>query len=148
MRHAGRRPERDTIASFETRRSMSYTLKNLRDVEDQAIGFGIGEIQEARFPADDLGAEATGFGHQVIFPGKRQGFAHRHDAAEEVYLVIEGAGRVKLDDEIIELGRRDVLRVAPGVLRQFEAGSEGLELLAFGPRHKGDGEIIQGFWES
>lgn len=126
---------------------MSYTLKNLQEVEDQAVEFGIGEIQEARFPAEDVGAESTGFGHQVIHPGKRQGFAHRHVAAEEVYVVIGGAGQVKLDDEIIELGRLDALRVAPGVTRQFEAGPDGLELLAFGPRHKGDGEIIQGFWE-
>ena len=98
---------------------MSYTLRNLQDVEDQAVAFGIGEIQEARFPADDVGAESTGFAHQVIHPRKRQGFAHRHAAAEEVYVVIGGAGRVKLDDEIVELGRLDALRVAPGVTRQF-----------------------------
>ena len=126
---------------------MGYTLRNLKDVEDQAVAFGIGEIQEARFPADDVGAETTGFGHQVIHPGKRQSFAHRHQAAEEVYVVIAGSGRVKLEEEIVDLSRLDALRVAPGVTRQFEAGSDGLELLVFGPRHKGDGEIVQGFWE-
>jgi mannose-6-phosphate isomerase-like protein (cupin superfamily) len=126
---------------------MSYTLKNLRDVEDKAVAFGIGEIQEARFPAEDVGAVSTGFGHQVIHPGKRQSFAHRHVAAEEVYVVIGGAGRVKLDGDIVELGRLDVLRIAPEVTRQFEAGPEGLELLAFGPRHEGDGEIIHKFWD-
>lgn len=126
---------------------MRYTLKNLHDVEDQAVSFGIGEIQEARFPADDLGAQSTGFGHQVIHPGKRQSFAHRHVAAEEVYVIIGGAGRIKLDDEVVELGRLDTLRIAPEVTRQLEAGPEGLELLVFGPRHKGDGEIVRGFWE-
>jgi mannose-6-phosphate isomerase-like protein (cupin superfamily) len=126
---------------------MRYTLKNLQDVEDKAAGFGIGEIQEARFPADDLGAQSTGFGHQVIRPGKRQSFAHRHVEAEEVYVIIGGAGRIKLDDEIVELGRLDALRIAPEVTRQLEAGPDGLELLVFGPRHEGDGEIVSGFWE-
>jgi mannose-6-phosphate isomerase-like protein (cupin superfamily) len=126
---------------------MRYTLKNLRDVEDQAVKFGIGEIQEARFPADDVGAQSTGFGHQLIRPGKRQSFAHRHAAAEEVYVIIAGAGRIKLDDEIVELERLDVVRIAPEVTRQLEAGPDGLELLVFGPRHKGDGEIVKEFWD-
>jgi mannose-6-phosphate isomerase-like protein (cupin superfamily) len=126
---------------------MSYTLKNLQDVEDQAIAFGIGEIQEARFPAKDVGAQATGFGHQVIHPGKRQSFAHRHVAAEEIYVIIGGAGRAKLDEDIVELARLDVLRIAPEVTRQFEGGPEGIELLVFGPRHEGDGEIVHGFWD-
>ena len=127
---------------------MSYTLKNLQEVKDQALEFGIGEIQEARFPAEDLGAQSIGFGHQVIHPGKRQSFAHRHKAAEEVYVIIGGAGRARLDDEIVDLGRLDALRVAPEVTRQFEAGPEGLELLVFGPRHEDDGEIVQGFWDA
>jgi mannose-6-phosphate isomerase-like protein (cupin superfamily) len=126
---------------------MRYTLKNLRDVEDKAVEFGIGEIQEARFPAEDVGAQSTGFGHQLIRPGKRQSFAHRHTDAEEIYVIIAGAGRIKLDDEIVELERLDVVRIAPEVTRQLEAGPDGLELLVFGPRHKGDGEIVGAFWE-
>ncbi len=126
---------------------MSYTLKNLADVEDQAIAFGIGDIQEARFPRKDVDATATGFGHHVIHPGKRQSFAHRHEAAEEVFVVVGGSGRCKLDDEIVELARLDALRVEATVTRQFEAGPDGMELLVFGPLHEGDGEIVQGFWE-
>ena len=56
------------------------------------------------------------------------------------------AGRVKLDDEIVEIGVLDALRVAPGVIRAFEAGPDGIELLAFGARHDGDGEVIPGWW--
>ena len=127
---------------------MSYTLKNLSEVEDQAKSFGMGEIQEARFPAKEVDAESTGFGHQIIRPGKRQGFAHRHENAEEVYVVIGGSGRVKLDDEIVELKRLDALRVSPTITRQFEAGDDGMEILVFGPRHEGDGEVItEGFWD-
>jgi mannose-6-phosphate isomerase-like protein (cupin superfamily) len=125
-----------------------YTLKKLTDVEDAAPKFGIGEVQEARFATGDLGAEHTGFSHHRLKPGKRQGFAHKHDEAEEVYVVLTGSGRMKLDDEIIEIGPLDAIRVAPAVIRTFEAGPDGLELLAFGPRHAGDGELIQGWWNN
>jgi mannose-6-phosphate isomerase-like protein (cupin superfamily) len=123
-----------------------YTLKNLLEVEDSAPGFGFAEQQEARFAGRHLDAEQTGLSHHRVKPNKRQGFAHRHDEAEEVYVVLSGSGRVKLDDEILELGPRDALRVAPKVTRQFEAGPDGLELVVFGPRHEGDGELVPGWW--
>jgi mannose-6-phosphate isomerase-like protein (cupin superfamily) len=84
-----------------------------------------------------------------VKPGQRQGFAHRHDQAEEIYVVISGAGRIKLDGDVCEIGPLDAVRVAPTVARAFEAGDQGLELIAFGPRHEGDGEIIRDdFWRS
>jgi mannose-6-phosphate isomerase-like protein (cupin superfamily) len=126
---------------------MSYTIKNLRETRDRAPEFGLGEIQEAHFPMSELNAEATGLAFHVIRPEQRQGFAHRHEEAEEVYVVLSGTGRVKLDEETVEIGPLDAIRVAPAVTRAFEAGSDGMELLAFGPRHEGDGEIIrEGFW--
>lgn len=126
---------------------MSYTIKNLRKTEDKAPDFGLSEIQEAHFPATELGAEATGFAFHVIHPGRRQGFAHRHEQAEEIYVVLAGTGKIKLDEETVEVEPLDAIRVAPKVTRAFEAGPEGLELIAFGPRHAGDGEIIrEGFW--
>jgi mannose-6-phosphate isomerase-like protein (cupin superfamily) len=125
---------------------MSYTIKNLREVEDSAAKFGYSEMQESRFPREDLGAEEIGLAYHVVHPGKRQAFAHRHERAEEIYVVLRGSGRVKLDDEIIEVGPMDSIRVAPSVARAFEAGQDGLELLAFGPRHPGDAELIQDFW--
>ena len=123
-----------------------YTLKRLTEVEDSAPRFGFEELQEARFAADDLDAADTGVSHHRIRAGRRQGFAHRHEKAEEVYVVLSGSGRVKLDDHIVEIEHLDALRVAPGVIRQFEAGPEGLELLAVGASHEGDGEVLPGWW--
>ena len=123
-----------------------YTLRNIADVEDSAKSFGLAGISEGRFANDDLETEATGVSHHRLLPGKRQPFAHRHERAEEVYLVLSGSGRVKLGDEIEPLRPLDAVRVAPGVIRAFEAGEDGLELIAFGPLHKGDGELLQGWW--
>ena len=124
-----------------------YTFKNLADVEDSAPQFGYGELQEARFASKDLETERTGFSFHRVKPGKRQGFAHRHQNAEEVYVVLSGSGRVKLDDEVLAIERLDAIRVTPAVARQFEGGPDGLDLLVFGPRHEGDGELIHGWWD-
>jgi mannose-6-phosphate isomerase-like protein (cupin superfamily) len=123
-----------------------YTRKNLAEVKDYAPQFGYGELQEARFANDDLETEHTGLSFLRVKAGKRQGFAHRHENAEEVYVVLSGSGRVKLDDEILEIERLDAIRVTPGITRQFEGGPDGIELLVFGPRHEGDGELIHGWW--
>ena len=124
----------------------SYTFKKLTDVEDSAPKFGVGEVQEARFANDELDTEDTGVSYHRLQSDKRQAFGHKHEAAEEVYVVLSGSGRVKLDDEILEIEALDAIRVAPQVIRAFEADSDGLELLAFGPRRKGDGEMVQDWW--
>jgi quercetin dioxygenase-like cupin family protein len=124
----------------------AYTHKKLTDVKDSAPEFGLGEVQEARFAKGDLDAERTGVSYFDVKPNQRSPFGHKHDEAEEVYVVIAGSGRMKLDDEIIEIAELDAIRVAPEVVRAFESGPDGIRVLAMGARHDGDGEIIQGWW--
>ena len=123
-----------------------YTVTSIDRIEDKAPGFGMGDITEARFAGEDIGIRQTGFAYFRIKPGQRQPFGHYHDKAEEVYFVSEGSGRVKLDDEIEELTKGDFVRVGPQVTRCFEAGEEGMEILAFGQRHDGDGGTRPGWW--
>jgi mannose-6-phosphate isomerase-like protein (cupin superfamily) len=123
-----------------------YTLKKLTDIEDSAPKSGFGDVQEARFAKDALDAEDTGLSYHRLKAEQRQPFAHKHDRAEEVYVVVAGSGRVKLDDEVVELQALDAIRVAPEVTRAFEAGPSGLDLLAFGRRCDGDGEVLMGWW--
>ncbi len=125
---------------------MSYAKKNLLDVKDSAAEHGLSTHQEARFPQRDLGAEQTGMNFLIVKPGQREAFAHRHRAAEEIYVVIDGTGRVKLDEQFVELAPLDAVRVSPGVARSFEAGPAGLRVLIFGPRVESDGEMVQDFW--
>lgn len=128
---------------------MSYTIKNLTDVQDIAPRFGFDEVQEARFPREDLNSETIGLAFHRVKPSRRQAFAHRHEQAEEIYVVVSGGGQMKLDDDVIDINAMDAIRVAPTVARAFEAGPDGLELLVFGPRHQGDGEVLrEDFWAS
>jgi mannose-6-phosphate isomerase-like protein (cupin superfamily) len=124
----------------------AFTHIKLNDVKDSAPEFGMGEIQEARFARGDLNAERTGVSHHRLKPNQRTPFGHKHEEAEEVYVVIAGAGRIKLDDEIVEVETLDAIRVSPEVVRAFEAGPKGIEVLAMGAHHDGDGEVIPGWW--
>lgn len=125
---------------------MSYTLKNLRDVEEIGAARGMGEIAEVRFPREALGAVSTGLAFHVLKPGKRMPFGHRHEKAEEIYVVVGGSGRMKIEDEIVELVPLDAVRVAPEAMRALEASDSGLEILVFGPLHEGDGSLDREFW--
>jgi quercetin dioxygenase-like cupin family protein len=126
---------------------VGYVVKNLKQVEDLAAKHGFGEAQEARFAREALGAEETGLAYHVVRSGKRLTPDHRHNQAEEIYVVLSGGGRAKLDDDVLELEPMDAIRVAPQVVRGFEAGPEGLELLVFGPHRAGDAEPVQGHWD-
>lgn len=123
-----------------------YTIKRLTEVTDSAPKFGLQDIQEARFAKDELQAQRTGVSHFQLKANCRQPFGHRHEQAEEVYVVLAGSGKVKLDEHIVDIAARDAIRVSPEVTRAFEAGPQGLEVLAVGSRHDGDGEIVRGWW--
>ena len=125
-----------------------YTITKLEKSKDFAAANGVGEVGVIRFPREDVEAKATGFAHLSLKPNKRHPFPHRHQKAEEIYIVLSGSGRVKLEDELRDLSTHDIVRVAPQVTRGFEAGPEGMELLAFGARHEGDGELGADFWEA
>ena len=124
----------------------AFTKISLAAVDDVAPANGFGDRWEARVARDDLAAERTGVTLFRLFPGKRSPFTHRHTDAEEIYVVLSGSGRAKLDGALIELARLDCLRLAPATARAFEAGPDGLELLAFGPHHPGDGEPVEDPW--
>ncbi len=109
-----------------------FTHVNLGEVEDQAPKFGYGELGEARFARGALDAAATGVSLQRLRPGIRQAFAHRHQSAEEVYVVLSGSGRIRVDDEVVELRPLDAIRIARiraggARARGVEAGPDGLE---------------------
>jgi mannose-6-phosphate isomerase-like protein (cupin superfamily) len=127
---------------------MDYTIKNLREVEDAAAEAGLSDSLEARFAHEEVGVEHTGFSFQVVKAGQRQPFAHKHGSAEEIYVILSGSGKLKLDDDVIDVGRLDAIRIGPSIVRAFQAGDDDLELLVFGPRAKGDAEVVQDFsWD-
>jgi mannose-6-phosphate isomerase-like protein (cupin superfamily) len=128
-------------------RSMSrFAIVNLEDVEDSTGGRAPGV--EGRFARRHLDSEHLGVSLFRYEPGYRGSTGHRHREQEEAYVVIGGSGRILLDDEVRDLRRWDVVRVSPAVVRAFEAGPEGLEVIAVGADRPegGDGERAEAHW--
>jgi mannose-6-phosphate isomerase-like protein (cupin superfamily) len=126
-----------------------YTKLNIkRDVEDMAPKFDLSPGLESRFARRPLGLERSGFSYFRIAPGFRIPFGHRHDEQEELYVIASGSARVKLDDDVLELGEWDAVRIPRGTMRAFEGGPDGAELLAFGAPNTDnkDIEMLPGWW--
>ncbi len=125
-----------------------YTIVNLGDVENVAPKFQMPEGMDVRFPKRHLGCQVGGVGIEKLPAGVRQPFGHTHSEQEEIYVIAEGSGRIKLDDEVRDLRQWDILRIGPGVMRNLEAGSDGITLVAFGApiSDENDGEIVAGWW--
>ena len=118
---------------------MPFTLRNLRqDLEDFGSNFDGAPDLEFRMATRALGLENSGLSYQGVPPGYRFPYGHTHGKQEEVYVVVGGSGRMKLDDKIIELKPWDAVRVPPGTWRGYEAGPEGLEILVIGAPNLGE----------
>jgi mannose-6-phosphate isomerase-like protein (cupin superfamily) len=127
---------------------MAYTKLNLREVEDQAPRFGFAPNLESRFARKPLGLEKSGLSHFKLAPGFRVPFGHVHSEQEEVYLVVSGSARVKVDDDVVELSEMDAIRIPPGAMRGMEGGPDGGEIVAFGAPNteNADAEMTPGWW--
>src|SRR5690349_8998827 len=113
-----------------------FAIVNLQDMDD-VVGGRVDGL-EGRFTRKHLGSRELGVSRFTYGPRVRPPVSHRHREQEEAYVVVSGSGRVRLDDEIHDVRRWDVIRVAPEVVRAFEAGPEGLELIAVGgPKPEG-----------
>lgn len=126
-----------------------YTKLNLKeDVDDQGPNFGYEGKIEARMARVPLELEHSGVSYQRIAPNFRIPFAHTHKTQEEVYVLISGSARAKLDDEVVDLKPFDALRVHKDTVRGFEAGPEGAEMIAIGAPHTGpgDADVIDDWW--
>ena len=123
-----------------------YAIVNLLELDDSVGGRVPG--LEGRFGREHIGSRDLGVSHFRWAPNVRSPGGHSHREQEEAYVVVAGSGRVRLDDEIREIGRWDVVRVAPEVVRAFEAGPEGLEIIAIGgPKPEGgDGMAADTPW--
>jgi mannose-6-phosphate isomerase-like protein (cupin superfamily) len=125
----------------------SYTKKNLRDVENQAPKFDMPDGMDARFARTDLQGETLGLSIMKLDAGFRIPFGHKHSGQEEVYVVVEGSGRVKVDDEVVELRQWDAIRFDKDTMRNMEAGPEGIEYIAFcAGTDPTDAEMAPGWW--
>jgi len=123
-----------------------FTHENLKAVEDQAPKYGMQGL-EYRPARNSLGLSESGISYLGLEPDFRMPFGHAHKRQEEVYVLISGNARLKLDDEIVELRPFDAVRIATGVTRNLEAGPDGAELILFGaPQASDDAPMVQNWW--
>jgi quercetin dioxygenase-like cupin family protein len=117
-----------------------FTIKNLMEVEDSVGDRAPG--MEGRFAREHLDSEHLGVSYWRFAPGVRSPVAHSHREQEEAYVVVKGSGRIRIDDEVHPIRRWDVVRVSPAVVRAFEAGEDGLEVIAVGSDRPEGGDAV------
>jgi mannose-6-phosphate isomerase-like protein (cupin superfamily) len=124
-----------------------HTKKNLREVENQAPKFDMPAEMDVRFARSALEGETLGLSLMKLAPNFRIPFGHKHGAQEEIYVVVRGSARIKVEDEIVELGEWDAIRFDKDTMRNVEAGPAGVEYLAFGAGDDPtDAEMAPGWW--
>ena len=103
---------------------MPFTHRNLKAgrAEDVGSNFDGAPDLEFHLATKPLELEQSGLSHQRIPPGYRFPYGHTHQKQEELFVVVRGSGRMKLDDEIVEVKEWDAVRVPPGTWRGYEAG--------------------------
>ena len=126
-----------------------YTHLNLKQVDDMAPKFGLSPGLESRFARQALDCEQSGMSYYKIAPNFRTPFGHKHAEQEEIYVIISGSARIKIEDEELDLATLDAIRIAPNVMRAVEGGPDGAEMIAFGAPQPAeqDAEMVNGWWE-
>jgi mannose-6-phosphate isomerase-like protein (cupin superfamily) len=125
-----------------------YTKQNVREVENQAPNFGMPAELEARFARTAIAGETLGLSLFTLAPNFRIPFGHKHRSQEEVYVITRGSARIKVGDEIVEVGQWDAVRFDRDTMRAVEAGPEGVEYLAFGAGDDpSEVEMSQNWWD-
>jgi mannose-6-phosphate isomerase-like protein (cupin superfamily) len=126
-----------------------HSVLNLKEIENQGERFGINPDElQLRMAKDPLECEHMGISYVKVGPGYRPPFGHNHKTQEEVYVLVTGSARMKVEDEVIELEPFTAVRVARSTMRGYEAGPEGAELIVIGAPKTGSGDAnnVQDWW--
>ncbi len=123
-----------------------YKKVNLKQVKDMAPDFGIDSSMQSRFAGGDLELENVGLTHFTLAPGFRVPFGHKHVEHEEVYVVVSGSARIKIEDDVVDLEQWDAVHVPGSAMRNLEGGPDGAEVIAFGERAGRENSTLQPGW--
>jgi quercetin dioxygenase-like cupin family protein len=128
-----------------------YTVQNLKDVENQGVRFGLDENDiQLRMGKDPLESEHCGISYVRLRAGWRTPFGHTHNQQEEIYVLVNGSARMKVEDEVIDMQPFTAVRVSPDTMRAYEGGPEGAELVVIGAPKTGpgDADITPNWWNA
>jgi len=120
-----------------------YTVRDLKEIENQGVKFGLPENDvQLRMAKDPLECSGCGVTYMKLGPGWRAPWGHTHKTQEEIFILVNGSARMKLDDEIVELKPFTAVRVSPETMRSYEGGAEGAELIVIGTPRTGGGDAV------
>jgi mannose-6-phosphate isomerase-like protein (cupin superfamily) len=127
----------------------NYTALNLEEVENQGERFGVNPAElQLRMAKDPLNCAHAGISYMRLGPGYRPPWGHRHKTQEEIYVLVNGSARMKIEDEVIDLEPMSAVRIAPETMRGYEAGPDGADFIVIGAPRTGSGDAIteQNWW--
>src|SRR2546421_8254958 len=117
-----------------------FTMHNLKEIENQGVNFGLDENDiQLRMAKDPLECTDCGLTYLRLGPGWRTPFGHNHKTQEEIYVLVNGSARMKIEDEVVEMKPFTAVRVSPEAMRSYEGGSDGAELIVIGAPETGGG---------
>src|SRR5947208_7216529 len=101
--------------SSETQSTPGYQVVNLEDVDDW-LGDYPGEMRGITYA---IGAQQVALTHRRMpqHTGSKGSYGHLQRTQEELYFVLRGKLQFKLDDDIVELGKHQAIRIAPQTWR-------------------------------
>jgi quercetin dioxygenase-like cupin family protein len=104
-----------------------YDYVDLEDLAGEGPGGRVRKVRRA------LGARAFGFNYFTLGPNE-DGREHDHSSQpqEEVYFIVKGSGRMRIDEDEIELKPGRFVRVDAESRRLPISGDDGLEWVAIG----------------
>jgi quercetin dioxygenase-like cupin family protein len=127
----------------------SYTAMNLEDVENQGERFGVDPDElQLRMAKDPLNCEHAGISYLRLGPGYRVPWGHTHKTQEEIYVLVRGSARMKVEDDVLDLEPLAAVRIAPEAMRGYEGGPDGADFIVVGaPKTgSGDADVEHGWW--
>ena len=85
------------------------------------VNFDFDNLPYLTNPWRKLNLHAVAIGLIKIPSNEGYTFTHSHAKQEEVYIIVEGSGKMQLNSKIIEITKGDLIRVSPATKRALKA---------------------------
>ena len=90
---------------------------------------------EMRMMRNLLDSKQIALTYRLIPAGYKSAHGHTHTKIDEIVFVFSGTLKIKLDDEIIEVGPKTAVKISPATKRGYHnEGTEDVEMIVASPQ--------------